>query len=46
MMNELLLLMCTYLRVSTHVMELPGAELDGFQQALDILLKKKMHPTY
>lgn len=36
-------LVCSYLRVSTHVMELPGAELEGFQQALDILLKKTMH---
>lgn len=28
-----------YLWVATHVVELPGAHLDGFQQALDILLR-------
>lgn len=36
---------CSYLRMSTHVMELPGAELEDFQQALDILLKKAKHHT-
>lgn len=33
-------LISRYLGVSTQVMELPGAELEGFQEALDILLKK------
>ena len=38
-------LICRYLGVSTHVMELPGAELEGFQQALDILLEKRQGIT-
>lgn len=32
-----------YLGVSTHVVELPGAELEGLQQALDILLRQSGH---
>lgn len=36
---------CCWLRwrdlgVAAHVMQLPGAELEGFEEALDFLLKK------
>lgn len=32
------------LGMSTHVMELPGAELEGFQEALNVLLEKTTCP--
>lgn len=30
--------------MSTHVMKLPGAELEGFQEALNVLLEKTRCP--
>lgn len=33
-----------YLRMSTHVMELPGTELEGFQEALNVHLEQTRCP--
>lgn len=32
--------------MSTHVMELPGTELEGFQEALNVLLEKTRCPFH